>query len=126
MLDLANWLVPGLTRARLFPRQPIERGMNDEDAIKVREHLQGDGEGRLVIDQGYFSLRWLASLPINCGSFSPLTPTILLLLTGYEGRPLVGPAAPPARLHLLAAAVHKADGDRGHDTHQEGAAAPRQ
>ena len=38
-----NWLVPGLTYFRALARQPIERGMNDEAAIKV-----GTG-GRLMV-----------------------------------------------------------------------------
>lgn len=41
LMDLANWLAPGLSRMRLFPRQPIERGMNNEDSIKVSG---GNGE----------------------------------------------------------------------------------
>ena len=35
LVTLLNWIVPGLTYARLFSRQPIERGMNDQEAVKV-------------------------------------------------------------------------------------------
>jgi hypothetical protein len=31
-----NWFVPGLSFLRVIKRQPIERGMNDEAAVKVR------------------------------------------------------------------------------------------